>query len=320
MRENKPLISVIIPTYNYGHFIGDCIESVLNQTMGDWECIIVDDGSTDETRDIVVKYANRDSRIKYHYKKNEGPNAARLTGLSLSSGSFIQLLDSDDLLEKEKLKHQSDSLAEHPEIRIVYSDSKVFQSPNSQDILDIKYSHPRLSGSGVDIGKYLLRNPIMVSSALVRKTLFLDVPLNPKYRLNEDWEYWIYCCDHGEYFLYDPSPDTFVKVRRHGENSSQNEWLNYMTRQKIRLDLQKKLRDLNLIKLNASLKHKEQDFLVHLTISEMKDRNKLKGLGQLARVIWLAPKKRYILYFLLSLFLPARSISKIANISLSKII
>ena len=89
-----PFYSVIIPTYNRAKLISEAIKSVLEQTFKDWELIIVDDGSTDNTKETVQKFY--DERIKYHYQENQERSAARNTGIDLATGDYLCFLDSDD--------------------------------------------------------------------------------------------------------------------------------------------------------------------------------------------------------------------------------
>ncbi|HBR15685.1 MAG TPA: hypothetical protein DD723_09160 [Candidatus Omnitrophica bacterium] len=116
-----PKVSVIIPTYNRSDFIGRAIESVLKQTFQDYEIIIVDDGSTDETREIVLWLSKVNDKIKYFYQPNKGVSAARNRGLEEAKGEFIAFLDSDDSWAPEKLALQVKILEEHPRVGIVYA-------------------------------------------------------------------------------------------------------------------------------------------------------------------------------------------------------
>jgi len=101
------MVSIITPTYNCARFIAETIESVLTQTYSDWEMIIVDDCSNDNTKEIVEKYQEQDSRIQYHcLEKNSGAAIARNLALSLAKGKWIAFLDSDDLWQPEKLSKQ----------------------------------------------------------------------------------------------------------------------------------------------------------------------------------------------------------------------
>lgn len=103
----EDLISIITPTYNCGKFIEETIQSVLSQTYSNWEMIIVDDCSTDDTEKIVSKYSLKDCRFKYYcLEVNSGAAVARTVAMSLANGTFIAFLDSDDLWTPNKLKKQ----------------------------------------------------------------------------------------------------------------------------------------------------------------------------------------------------------------------
>jgi len=105
--NKNPLVSVIIPTYNYACFLSEAVESVLKQSYKNWECIIVDDGSTDDTKNVVDLFTAKDKRIKYVcHKKNRGLASARNTGIKESSGKYIQFLDADDWLDQNKIRFQ----------------------------------------------------------------------------------------------------------------------------------------------------------------------------------------------------------------------
>ena len=104
---NDKLVSIITPTYNCAKFIAETIESVQNQTYKNWEMLIVDDRSTDETEEIVKKYIEKDNRIKYHLlEKNSGAAVARTTAMNMAQGAYMAFLDSDDLWPPEKLERQ----------------------------------------------------------------------------------------------------------------------------------------------------------------------------------------------------------------------
>lgn len=103
----EKLVSIITPTYNCGKFIARTIDSVLNQTYTNWEMIIVDDRSKDNTKEIVEQYMKNDSRIKYHLlDENSGAAVARTTAMKLAEGSYMAFLDSDDIWTNDKLERQ----------------------------------------------------------------------------------------------------------------------------------------------------------------------------------------------------------------------
>lgn len=104
-----PLVSIIIPTYNRAHLIGETLDSVLAQTYANWECIVVDDGSTDDTEELMAEYISKDSRFQYHHRPKDrlpGGNAARNYGFEMSKGEYINWFDSDDYMFPTKLERQ----------------------------------------------------------------------------------------------------------------------------------------------------------------------------------------------------------------------
>jgi len=124
MPEKNPTVSIIIPTYNRAHLIGRVIQSVLNQIYQDFEIIVVNDGSTDNTKEVIRKFQERDERIKYiKHNKNKGASAARNTGIKAARGKFIAFQDSDDEWLPEKLEKQMKVFENAPEkVGVVYTD------------------------------------------------------------------------------------------------------------------------------------------------------------------------------------------------------
>lgn len=123
------MVSIIIPTYNRSHLIGETLESIINQSYPNWECIVVDDGSQDRTVDEVYKYACRDNRFSLYVRPKElpkGANSCRNYGLCLASGKYIKWLDSDDLLVSDGLFHQVAILEENRHINLCLGYSRHF--------------------------------------------------------------------------------------------------------------------------------------------------------------------------------------------------
>jgi len=103
----KSLVSIIIPTYNRAHLICETLDSIIAQIYTNWECIIVDDGSTDNTKELIVGYSEKDKRIQYHQRpvnRPKGANACRNYGFELSKGEYINWFDSDDIMLSEHLE------------------------------------------------------------------------------------------------------------------------------------------------------------------------------------------------------------------------
>ena len=111
--SKNPLVSIIIPTYNRAHLIKETLDSVLTQTYTNWECIIVDDGNSDNTEEVINSYIAKDQRFKYCHRPSEhlpGGNGARNFGFKKSKGDLIQWFDDDDVMHKNKLSIQVKSL------------------------------------------------------------------------------------------------------------------------------------------------------------------------------------------------------------------
>src|ERR1700680_1606833 len=132
-----PLVTVVVPAYNYEHFISETLLSVRAQTYQQWECIVVDDGSTDNTGSAVSDFVEKDPRIKYIRQENGGLAAARNTGIAHGAGEYYQFLDADDLLEPRKFERQVELLEQHPEIDITFADVRYFRTGN---VLEQLYS------------------------------------------------------------------------------------------------------------------------------------------------------------------------------------
>jgi glycosyltransferase involved in cell wall biosynthesis len=129
-----PQISVIIPVYNGEKYLSAAIDSVLSQTVDDFELIIINDGSKDKTEEVIKKYSS--SKIIYHSQHNQGQVSAINYGIELSSGKYIALLDADDIFISNKLALQIDVLNSMPEMDMVFGHVRQFISPELPD--DIK--------------------------------------------------------------------------------------------------------------------------------------------------------------------------------------
>lgn len=177
-------VSVIIPAYNQGHYLGECVQSVLNQTYPDFEIIIVNDGSTDNTHQVAKSFT--DPRIKYIYQENRGLSGARNTGIRNSIGTYITYLDSDDLFLPHKLELLTDKLIQNPELGFVAGQAILINEQG--DELGQKFNNPPPDNPS----DLLLHNPFHVGSVLLdrewqEKVGFFDESL----RSYEDWDMWL---------------------------------------------------------------------------------------------------------------------------------
>ncbi len=121
--KNEYLISVIIPAYNRGYVIEEALDSIFNQGISGIQVIVIDDGSTDDTAQIIQKYP---AEITYHYQENQGPSVARNTGLALAKGSYISFLDSDDIFEPKKFEKELKLFQQYPEVETIISDAELW--------------------------------------------------------------------------------------------------------------------------------------------------------------------------------------------------
>ncbi|ATW04373.1 glycosyltransferase family 2 protein [Sphingorhabdus sp. YGSMI21] len=193
----KPAISIVMPVYNVEHYVTEAIESVLAQTFGNFELIIVDDGGSDSSVDICASYA--DPRIRIIAQPNRGLAGARNSGISAARGEYIALLDADDSWDPEKLALHKIHLDNNPQVGVSYSGSRFMDSQGS---LLRQAQRPKLENiSAQDI---LTRNPVGNGSApVIRKTaldsIAFDHPDEPgracffdeSFRQSEDIELWI---------------------------------------------------------------------------------------------------------------------------------
>lgn len=179
-----PLFSIITPTYNRANFIARTIESVLNQSFLDWEHIIIDDGSTDNTKDIVNAF--KDERIRYIYQDNQERSAARNNGIKQARGQYICLLDSDDFyLENHLFVLKQAVLKEKNKEGIYYTRSFLLNMKLDKRTAIIQNTNT----SGVDflLNNFLIPNSVCVSSSLMKQEKF-QFPV--KYSSWEDMFVW----------------------------------------------------------------------------------------------------------------------------------
>lgn len=182
--QPSPLVSVIIPTYNRAYCISESIDSVFNQEYGKLELIVVDDGSTDETQDLMAKYPNLTYR---RLEKNSGVSHARNSGIELAHGELICFLDSDDLWTKNKLKLQVDWMQTHPDCKISYSDEIWIRNGVRVNPMN---KHRKYSG---DIYQQCLALCIVSpSSAMLRSSLLQEVGgFDESLPVCEDYDLWL---------------------------------------------------------------------------------------------------------------------------------
>ena len=178
---NTPLVSVIVPCFGQGQFLPEALQSVMDQTYVNWECIIVNDGSPDDTEEIAAGWLKKDKRFKYLYQENSGVSNARNNGISHSKGEFILPLDADDRISPEYSAKAIEAFQESPELTVVYCRADKFGKVSGKWDLPLFSLHT------------MSRKNVIFCSALYRKEDWERVGGYDQKMSSgiEDWEFWI---------------------------------------------------------------------------------------------------------------------------------
>tara|TARA_R110002074_G_scaffold14788_1_gene51050 strand:+ start:154425 stop:155261 length:837 start_codon:yes stop_codon:yes gene_type:complete len=182
-----PIVSVIVPCYNQAQYLPDALQSVLNQTFVQWECIIVNDGSEDPTEAVAQKWTRQDSRFKYIAISNGGLANARNFGIKEALGNYILPLDADDKLAPNYMKLALDEFKDDAQLKVVYCNAEKFGA-----------EHGLWKLKDFSIKKLAVSNMIFCTAFFTKKDWEAiggyDVAM--KYGW-EDWEFWIALLKHG---------------------------------------------------------------------------------------------------------------------------
>jgi len=218
-KQGAPKVSVCIPTYNYGRFIGDAIESVLAQTFDDFELVVVDNCSTDDTREIVERYAARDVRIVYYINDtNLGMVGNWNRCLELARGMYVKILCADDVLLPECLERSVRALDEFPGAALV-SGARLVVDRQLNALKTYSYSDCYECVPGTQLIKRCLFSWNVIgepTAVLFRKNLSAR-GFNKSYMQQADVEMWFHLLEQGD-FVY--VPELFCKFRHHEEQTS----------------------------------------------------------------------------------------------------
>ncbi|MGA2670059.1 MAG: glycosyltransferase [Dehalococcoidia bacterium] len=248
-----PKVSVIIPSYNGARFISEAIQSVIDQSFTDFEIIIVDDGSTDNTSEVVKGF--KDPRIRYIYQENRGLPAARNSGILASGAEYIALLDSDDKWLPGKLELQVKAIESAPQVGVVYCDVYNFDSESGTIIgtffKELPFSPPR----GRVLSQFIQHYFGHPSTLLIRRNVFAQVGMfDETLRSCEDEDMLFRMAS---YFEFEVVPLPLLMYRVHAGQMSRNRELSFryyipclnkalhspVLNNKMRTDLRKRLSD-----------------------------------------------------------------------------
>jgi glycosyltransferase involved in cell wall biosynthesis len=208
-----PEVSIIIPTYNSAQYVTDAVDSVLCQTFGDFEVLVIDDGSTDDTESVMRPY---NAAVRYVCQQNRGVAAARNRGITESRGRYVAFLDADDTWLPDKLERQIAALRARPDNRFCYTAFTLVTSDLSP--LEIVRSKRR----GPALEDLLLRGNVVgsICTVLCERSLFeTSGGFDPGLSQCADWDMWVRLAVLTE-FLYLDQPT--VTYRQHGSNMSRN--------------------------------------------------------------------------------------------------
>ena len=220
MTAPEPLISVIVPCHNHGAFLNETLQSVYGQVYTQWECLIINDGSSDNTEEVALAWQEKDPRFKYFYKKNGGLSSARNKGLDEARGNYIQFLDADDLIDRHKF---NDSITAGNDADVIMSGFKMFTT-DKQELADPPFV---LDNKHFNFESILLgwddQFVFPPHCGIFKKPLFDNFRFNESLSAKEDWVMWlqIYLQDIKTIFLAKP----YALYRLSPNSMSQNKSL-----------------------------------------------------------------------------------------------
>lgn len=205
-----PKVSIIIPCYNQAQYLHEVLDSVLGLGYQIWECIIVNDGSLDNTEEVAKHFCEKDNRFKYIYKENGGVSAARNTGIKSSSGEFILPLDADDLIGPDFIDKALQRFNNFPDTKLVYCKAQLFGD--------------RIGDWNLDAYNYetLLFENIIFCTAMYRKK---DYSETTGYNENmikgyEDWDFWLTFLSESDIVYTIPEVCFFYRIRDQSRQGS----------------------------------------------------------------------------------------------------
>lgn len=210
---SSPKVSVVVPTFNVARYVGRCLASVRAQTLSDWECIVVDDGSTDGTPERIRQAA--DPRIRLIAQSNKGVSTARNAGLADATGTYLLFLDGDDLLHPEALSRLSAHLDAYPDAVAAYGTVwAIFEDGSSYPQKGLR-RRERSFASGDLLERMIRENFLSIGTTAVRTRTARELGgFNADLRLSEDWEFWCRLAARGDFRFVGAQPEiSYLRMR-----------------------------------------------------------------------------------------------------------
>lgn len=199
----SPFFSVILPTYNRANMIGKAIESVLAQTYTNWELIVVDDGSTDNTKQVVEAY--NDTRIRYIYQQNAERSAARNNGIDNANGVYVCFIDSDDYFLPNHLTEFYKEIEKDADAGMFFGQTVADNNGVLTNV--IVENKPNNYNT---IQEYLIVNPVRVAAACVKKSILVNNKFDTQIRIGEDTELWVRIANRNSINMIDAYTQVYV--------------------------------------------------------------------------------------------------------------
>ncbi|MBI1870506.1 MAG: glycosyltransferase [Chlamydiae bacterium] len=210
-----PDVSINLCCYNSQKYLEETLQSVFSQTYKDWELVVINNGSTDRTEEIIQRHISQGWPVIYHYQQNQGLGKARHKAVELSSGRFIALIDHDDLWMPEKLERQMALFRERTELGLVYCDGTIIDGSGE---INSRYSDLYPIERGNIFRKLMARCFIPPVSAILRREVFEKVGSFGAFKAAEEYDLFLKVAYQYEIDYVD---DTLFKYRWHGGNLSQ---------------------------------------------------------------------------------------------------
>lgn len=205
-----PLVSIIVPCYNQGKYLGEALDSVLAQTYQDWECVIINDGSRDNTEEVAQEYCQRDCRFTYLYQENQGVVAARNNAIRSSHGQYILPLDGDDKIAPTYIEKAVAVIEQNPEVSIVYCDAVRFGAREGLCLL-----------SEFSVERMLIENCIFCTALYRRSDYDKTIGYNPNMNQGlEDWDFWLSILEQGGTAYKIPEVLFYYRINNTSRNRS----------------------------------------------------------------------------------------------------
>lgn len=211
----NPLVSVIIPCFNQDEYIIETLQSVLNQTYTNWECLIIDDGSTDNSAKNISEFVTTDNRFVFIHKNNGGVSSARNLGLDKAKGKFIQFLDADDVLDKNKIQYSINELnkVENKEVEIIISNFKMI----SHDSKNFFPPFCKINIESLTFDNFLYNFfSIQLQCGFFEQKLFKNIRFPQNLSAQEDWIVWLKIFKTNPNFDFIDFPLAFYRINPFG--------------------------------------------------------------------------------------------------------